>query len=156
MLPRLLAVAVVVAACGDGEGRLNGIDDTSLPPFNPDAVVYADGCDPAPEARACIEANPASFLPSGAAQASEQCRALGYTCCDTDLWMSAAAASCIADQDARLSTLSDNRVTVSCYPDVFGPMYNVYESTPDGLVGLGVHAATGRVTWFDDGDGVFS
>ena len=143
------------AGCGGG-----GIDpvDSGLPPFDPAVVVYADGCTPVPEAMPCIEANPVEFLNGGAAQTSRDCEALGYTCCDTNLWISTAAASCIAEQDERFSAQNENTITMTCYPDVFGPMYNVYEysAIEGGQIGIGVHAATGRVTWFDNGSGVFS
>ncbi|MEN0065985.1 MAG: hypothetical protein AAGA48_27840 [Myxococcota bacterium] len=148
--------AALVVACGQEPG-LNGENGTDLPEFDPSAVVFADGCDPMPEARACIEANPVEFLPGDAPQISARCEDLGYTCCNPEDWISRDAASCIAETDARMSDRQANQVTLGCYDDVFGPMFAVYERNDEGrLQGIGIHAATGRVTWFDDGSGVFS
>lgn len=146
-------VAVALAACDSP-----GIDsrDPGLAPFDPSAVIYADGCEPLPEAQPCVDAHPRQFDHADSTRASEQCEALGYTCCDPADWISAGAAACIADADARMSERYANHVTMSCYDDVFGPMYNVYETNAETFVGIGIHAATGRVTWFDDGSGVFS
>ncbi|HHO50601.1 MAG TPA: hypothetical protein ENK18_06920 [Deltaproteobacteria bacterium] len=80
--------------------------------------------------------------------------AYGYTCCNPADWISAEAAACIAEQDPRLAIAS--HVTMSCYPEVFGPMFGVYEQVGSETIGLGVHAGTGRITWFDDGSGTFS
>lgn len=146
--------AVMFAACSQNPGVSSGDD---LPPFDPDAVVFADGCTPVPEAQACIEEFPVQFVDGDAPTIASRCEELGYTCCNTDLWISRDAASCIAETDDRMSTRQDNRVSLNVYDDVFGPMYDVYEFTEAGsLQGIGIHAATGRVTWFDDGSGVFS
>ncbi|MEM6928984.1 MAG: hypothetical protein AAF602_18740 [Myxococcota bacterium] len=151
----LVIGAMFVIGCGQ-ESTI-GPDGEELPPFDPSNVVFADGCVPVPEARSCIEAHPVDFLPAQADAVSQRCEQLGYTCCDPDEWISQAAASCIVDGDARMSPSLANQVTVECYEAVFGPMYGVYERTQTGtLTGIGVHAATGRVTWFDDGSGVFS
>lgn len=150
-----VALAALISGCANAPGISNGGDD-DLAPFDPSQVIYADGCVPVPEAQACVDANPRTFQLPDADRAAEQCRELGYTCCDPETWISSAAASCIAETDARMSERYDNRITVSCYDDVFGPMYNVYENAPEAFIGVGVHAATGRITWFDDGSGVFS
>lgn len=140
-------------ACG--ETGLRG-DDSGLAPFDPSNVIYADGCEPLPEARACVEANPRTFHHADAAAASQRCEELGYTCCNPEEWISSAAAACIAETDERLSERYSNTVTMGCTPDVAGPMYKVYENNGVDFIGIGVHAATGRLTWFDDGSGVFS
>ncbi len=143
------------AGCGGagGPGDNNATAD-GLPAFHPSVVVYADGCEPLPEAVACIEANPVQFLDPNAPSISSDCVAFGYTCCNPADWMSAEAAACIAEQDPRLSVA--NHTTMTCYPEVFGPMFGVYEQSGGSSIGIGVHAGTGRITWFDDGSGTFS
>lgn len=150
-------LALFLVACGsEGNVGEQGAED-GLAPFDPSVVVYRDGCEPVPEARACVEAHPVQFLHGNAAEVSRRCEDLGYTCCDPQEWISQAAASCIADTDVRLATWRDNTIGMSCYPDIYGPMYDIYETGDNGgLIGLGIHAATGRITWYDDGSGVFS
>ena len=154
---RTLAFALLALVACSSEGQLgpNAVD-TALPAFDPDRVVYADGCAPVPEAMACVEANPVQFQPANP-NVTRTCEELGYTCCDTSTWISKAAASCIADDDPRFNALYDNIVTTTCGSQVFGPIHEVYEDNNlEGFIGVGVHAATGRVTWTDSGDGVFS
>ena len=150
---RVYLIAVLgVAACG-----AEGDASEDLPPFDPSVVVYADGCTPVPEAQACIDAHPAEFLPGNSAQVAAACLGFGYTCCVPEDWISAEAARCIAEQDARFSVFAQTTVTATCNDQVFGPMFGVYGEGFDGYdIGVGVHAATGRVTFFDDGSGVFS
>lgn len=150
---RSVTLWILAVGCGGG-GAGNDPLDSDLPAFDPSVVVYADGCEPVPEAAACIEANPVQFLDPNAPSISSDCIAYGYTCCNPADWISAEAAACIAEQDPRLSMASN--VTMTCYPEVFGPMFGVYEQVGSATIGLGVHAGTGRITWFDDGSGVFS
>lgn len=150
-------IGILLAVCGcAGQGPAG---DTGLAAFDPSVVVYADGCEPVPEAAACIEANPPEFLPANAPAISASCMALGYTCCDTSQWISEAAALCIAESQDDFPMLGTGaNVTMGCNNEVFGPMYQVYEQNlaSGSTTGVGIHAATGRLTWFDDGSGVFS
>ena len=143
---------LALVACGeDGE-----IDEDALPAFDPSVVIFADGCAPLPEAQDCVEANPVSFLPGDAAETQAMCIGLGYECCDPATWISLAAAQCIAEQDPRISDFSEKRVDTNCHPDIVGPTFNVYDLDSPDLIGVGVHAATGRLIWFDDGTGTYS
>jgi hypothetical protein len=145
---RLAMLAVI--GCDPGE------IDEDLPPFDPSAVIYADGCGVLPEAQACVDANPKSFDHSEAAQISQTCAELGYDCCDTSLWISTAAAECIAEQELRVVDFTDKIVDLTCIPDIIGATYGVYDIEANPSIGVGVHVATGRVIWFDDGTGTFS
>ncbi len=156
ILPLFPLVILGLTAC-EGDPSSEGVD-TDLPQFDPSQVVYADGCEPLPEAEACVEANPVQFQHGGAAAAATQCNALGYSCCDPSQWISQQAAECIATQDERMPGRSMPLISIACSTQIPGPMYQVYEEPPNGgpLIGIGVHAATGRLTWFDNGTGVFS
>jgi hypothetical protein len=143
-----------LAACGGP----SGVVDTGLAPFDPSLVIFADGCEPLPEAQACVDANPVQFEHSSARAAASVCEALGYSCCDPAQWISQQAAECIALQDERMPGVQVPLVSMACSTQVPGPMYQIYEEPLNGgdLIGVGVHAATGRLTWYDDGTGVFS
>ncbi|MBX2800996.1 MAG: hypothetical protein KTR31_25175 [Myxococcales bacterium] len=159
---RITPLLLLGLAAGCGGEAENPDDGDALAEFDPSVVVYADGCGPVPEARACVEAHPVEFAPGDWPSISSQCVLLGYDCCDTANWISPDAASCIADQDNRFSDVRANTVTMSCYPNMAagmeGPAYNVYEQLNggNGLMGVGVNAATGRIAWFDDGTGSFT
>jgi hypothetical protein len=149
MRPWLMMLAI--AGCGE-----SGSIDEDLPPFDPSAVIYADGCGVLPEAQACVDANPKTFELGDAPQVSEMCLSFGYTCCDPSTWIGSAAAQCIAEQDARVVDFTEKVVDLSCIADIAGATYGVYDLDASPSSGLGVHVATGRVIWFDDGSGAFS
>ena len=86
---RITPLLLLGLAAGCGGAADNAGADGELPEFNPDAVVYADGCTVVPEARACVEAHPVEFLPGEAPEISSQCNLFGYDCCDTTSWISA-------------------------------------------------------------------
>lgn len=147
----LTVLAMTIAGCAE-----EGTVDEDLPPFDPSSVIYADGCTVLPEAQACVEANPKSFEASGADLVSEVCTLFEYSCCDPASWISPAAAQCIAEQDDRVLDFTQKVVDLSCVEDISGATYGVYDMQSSPSSGVGVHVATGRVIWFDDGSGTFS
>jgi hypothetical protein len=150
-----LAVAVGCAGSDDPATNTEGTD--GLAAFDPSVVIYADGgeCAVAPGAEDCINLFPAGVVTADADQASGLCDTYGYECCDPSGWISPEAAQCIAEADARMVTFLDMTVDVHCNEQIKGPIFGVYQEDMGGggFRGVGVHAATGEIIWFEDDTG---
>jgi hypothetical protein len=148
---RFSSIALFALGCGGNDAAVD-----ALPAFDPDAVIYADSCEPFPEFQACVEANPVTFQPGNAPAVQAACGTYGYACGTSADWISPAAAECIAETDSRISPISEKRLDISCGPVMNGPIWGVYDMSAIPPKGIGVHAATGRIIWYDDGTGTFS
>jgi len=153
----VLLSALVATGCGvDRDYATENGDQDQV--FDDDDVVHAgdgEGCALVPEAEACVAEFPVQWVPAEAAQVEEVCEASGYDCCDRNLYISVEAASCIADSDARVDGAVDSLTFLACDHEFLGPIWGVWVDTdaPEPA-GLGIHAVTGAVTWYNDGAGV--
>ncbi len=155
----MAAAALLASGCAeDRDYNYENGGSAADPGFDDDGVVHAgDGpaCAVVPEAQDCVAEHPASFLPANSTTVELICDDLGYDCCDPGLYISEDAARCIADNDPRYRGTIDQMTLLTCDHDFDGPMYGIWEGVESNSVqGLGVHAVTGTLTWYNDGAGV--
>jgi len=146
-----VAVAAALSACADQEYVHDGEGG-----FDQDDVIMAgeEVCEVVASAEECVALFPVDGPPDKAAWVEERCIDEGYTCCSPDDWISPEAAQCIAETDARLAESMEKIVELNCDIGFGGPVFGVWQGMGQELIGLGVHASSGAITWYNDGTGL--
>ncbi len=146
-----IAIAGGLSACGDEEYTNDGDGG-----FDQDDVIMAgdEVCNIVDSAQECVDLFPLDGPPEKAAWVETRCLEEGYTCCSPNDWISPEAAQCIAETDPRIAEVMEKIVEINCDIGYGGPVYGVWQGMGQELIGLGVHASSGAITWYNDGTGL--
>ena len=147
----LIAACAGLSACADEEYINDGEGG-----FDQDDVILAgeEVCVVHESAADCVAMFPTEGPPEKADWVEGRCLDEGYTCCGPEDWISAEAAQCIAETDPRVAEAMEKIVEINCDIGYGGPVYGVWQGMGQELIGLGVHASSGVITWYNDGSGL--
>jgi len=148
----LIAIAAGLSACQGDEEYINDGEGG----FDQDDVILAgdEVCEVKASAQDCVDLFPVELSPDNADWVEGRCVDEGYTCCSPEDWISEEAALCIAETDSRVAEALESNVILNCDVGFGGPVFGIWQGEGQQMVGLGIHASSGAITWYNDGSGL--